>query len=297
MPSQVDRPAAPAGLSDVQAHDRRFWAAVIDVWLLSWVLGVGAAALVTSGVDTTAFGMLAALGVLAAAEARTGRTPGKALTGLRTERAGGGPVGWRRAIRRRSWMALPAIGLVAGFPVGGDILLLVVLAALVLSMGRAPDGRGWHDRLADTEVVPTDDPRPPRRVIALGIVAALAIAAAGWWFHTPRGGSSSFHSLPEAEHVSCAVTHDGWLYLHHERTVTLEPGAEPSTGRFGPHDVTLAFIDDTDGATIQRGLRIDVADRSLAGTTGRSTGTDDAIVDATTGPGIGELIIDCQPGG
>ncbi|MQB01920.1 MAG: hypothetical protein GEU78_16880 [Actinobacteria bacterium] len=139
--SRVDHYAPPAEPSDVRARDRRFWAAVIDVWLLSWVLGVGAQALViTSEVDTTALGTLAAFALLMATEARTGRTPGKALNGLRTRRAGGGPVGWRRAIRRRWWMALPAIGLVAGVPNGGGAVLLVVLAALVVSMGRAPGG-------------------------------------------------------------------------------------------------------------------------------------------------------------
>lgn len=296
MSSRMEDRAATAEPSKVEVRERRFWAAVIDVWVLGWVLGIGAHALVSVSLDTTALGALVAFPILVAAEVRTGRTPGKALTGLRTQRAGGGSVGWRRAAERRAWMALPAVGFLPGVPVeAGGFLIFVAVVALVFSMGRSANGRGWHDRTADTEVVASEGLRPSRSVLALGVVGALLVVLVGWWFHTPAGGSVSFRSFPKAERISCDVTHEGWLYPHHEQTVTLDSRREPFTGRFGPHDVTLAFVDDADAITTRRGLEIEVASRSLGFTSGRSTGTDERILDTTTGPGLGELMIRCQP--
>lgn len=296
MPGRTQDRTATAEPSEVQVRDRRFWAAVIDVWVLGWVLGIGAQAVVDVLLDITALGALVAFPLLAAAEARTGRTPGKALTGLRTQGTGGGPVGWRSASRRRSWMALPAVGFLPGVPVAtGGFLLFVAAVALVLSMGRSTDGRGWHDRAAGAEVVASEGPRPSRPLLTLGVVGALLVVAVGWWFHTPEGGSTGFRSFPQAERISCDVTHDGWLYSHHEQRVTLLPGGEAFTGRFGPHDVTLAFVDETEGMTSRRGLVLEVATRSLGVTSGRSTGSDDLTIRTTTGPGLGELTIRCQP--
>lgn len=296
MSSWMKDRSATAEPSEAGVRDRRFWAAVIDVWVLGWVVGIGAHAVVSVSLDPTALGALVAFPVLVVAEARTGRTPGKALTGLRTQRAGGGSVGWRRAVQRRAWMALPAVGVLPGVPVeAGGFLLFLTAVALVFSMGRSADGRGWHDRTAGTEVVASQVPRPSRPVLALGVVAALLAVAVGWWFQTPEGGSTSFGSFPEAERISCDVSHDGWLYAHHQDSVTLGHGGEAFTGRFGPHDVTLAFVDDIEGGTSRRGLVVQVATRSLVGTAGRSAGTDGRILDTTTGPGLGQLTIRCEP--
>jgi uncharacterized RDD family membrane protein YckC len=82
------------------------------------------------------------LGLNAAMWTIAGRTPGKALFGVRVVRTDGTPVGLGRAIGR-------AIGyLVSG------ILLLGFLWVLV-----DRDRRAWHDRLAGTMVVYDRGPR------------------------------------------------------------------------------------------------------------------------------------------
>lgn len=180
---QIDGGATTVEPSEFEVRDRRYWAAVIDVYVLGLVLGVGVHPLVASSPHTAAMGALIAFPILVATEARDGRTPGKAVTGLRTQRFGGGPVGWRAAAKRRAWMALPVVGfLPAVSPVTGEFLLSFVVVALALSGGRSSDGRFWHDRQAGTEVIADDDARASRPMIALGVVAALVVVAVGWWF-------------------------------------------------------------------------------------------------------------------
>jgi uncharacterized RDD family membrane protein YckC len=65
-----------------------------------------------------------------------GQTPGKWLMGLKVVRVGGGPVSLGRAALRFIGYLLSAVPFYAGF--------LWVLG---------PDRRGWHDRIAGTEVV------------------------------------------------------------------------------------------------------------------------------------------------
>ncbi len=106
------------------------------------------------------------------------------------------------------------------------------------------------------------------------------------------GAAGALVTVPEVDAVRCSVVHDGWLYPHHERTVVLTPAGDAFSGRFGPHRVTLDFLGDDSEHRI-RGLEVRVAISGM--TTGRSEGRDDRIVDVTTGPGLGELIIDCRP--
>ena len=65
-----------------------------------------------------------------------GQTPGKWLLGVKVVAKGGGPVGLRRSLVRLVGYVLSALPCYLGF--------LWVLG---------PQRRGWHDRLADTEVV------------------------------------------------------------------------------------------------------------------------------------------------
>lgn len=79
-----------------------------------------------------------------------GRTPGKALLGLRTvEVRTGGPPGLLRSVLRglllHAWVAIPLVGWV---------LPVTITLTTVLS----PSTRGLHDRLAGTVVVDTADP-------------------------------------------------------------------------------------------------------------------------------------------
>lgn len=79
-----------------------------------------------------------------------GRTPGKALLGLRTvEVHTGEPPGLLRSVLRglllHAWVAIPLVGWV---------LPVTITLTTVLS----PSTRGLHDRLAGTVVVDTADP-------------------------------------------------------------------------------------------------------------------------------------------
>ncbi len=65
-----------------------------------------------------------------------GQTPGKWLLGLKVVRVGGGPLSLGRAALRSVGYLLSSLPFYAGF--------LWVLG---------PDRRGWHDRIAGTEVV------------------------------------------------------------------------------------------------------------------------------------------------
>lgn len=95
---------------------------------------------------------------------RWGRTPGKALVGLRLDAADGSPAGYRRALLRwlftdigwvvawlapRSWDPLTAY-LPSVWP-------LFVYVPILLD----PLGRGMHDRVAGTVVVVAPLERPP----------------------------------------------------------------------------------------------------------------------------------------
>ena len=98
--------------------------------------------------DGTRLAVITAL-VLAATEilptAFWGRTPGKALLGMRcVDIDTGGPPGLIRSVFRglllHAWVAIPVVGWV---------LPVAIVATTVL----APSGRGLHDRLAGTIVV------------------------------------------------------------------------------------------------------------------------------------------------
>lgn len=140
-----------AGISD-----QRYWAGVVDLFVFPWVLGVGATVVVDSTGDAQAVGTLFALALLSVSEAVFGRTPGKAALGLTTRRADGGKLGWRDAVVRRSWMGLHGVGLIPGVPtLIGGLSFVAALLSVAVTTGRSADGRGWHDRLAGTEVVST----------------------------------------------------------------------------------------------------------------------------------------------
>ena len=152
MPST---PSAPRG--------RRLGARVVDVVVAGWVLAIAAIEvdgrllggdvfaqqpLSAMTPDGTRLAVITAL-VIGALEvvptAIWGRTPGKAMLGLRcvdvdTGRAPGFVRSVFRGLLLHAWVAIP---------VAGWLLPLAITATTVL----APSGRGLHDRFSSTRVV------------------------------------------------------------------------------------------------------------------------------------------------
>ena len=108
---------------------------------------------------------LVAFALRTVSESASGRSPGKALLGLRVVTATGGRPSRTSAAWRSSWLL---VGLVGALPLLGPLLALVVvpvvLTGVAVSVATDPHGQGWHDRLGDdvTAVVRDDASAPPR---------------------------------------------------------------------------------------------------------------------------------------
>jgi uncharacterized RDD family membrane protein YckC len=147
-------PLPPAGA------DRRFYAFVLDRLLVWGLLGGAAWAAyvlliepgrVAAGIALIAGSVVLLTVLTATALGRWGVTPGKAALGLRAfSVAHGGPIGFWRALLRTVVLGL------ATLPTLG-----IGVAALAWTAVADPGGRrrGWHDRIARSEVVGVR--RPP----------------------------------------------------------------------------------------------------------------------------------------
>lgn len=158
---------------------RRFAAAVVDNVFLPFA-AAGTVSLLRQDLYGALATVVLVLVLTVGAEGRTARTPGKALVGLRVTVRDRSPMDVRTALARRPWPVLIGIGLV--FPVVGILTSFLVVAAAV-SIARAPDGRGLHDRLANTTVVREETPELTRRgwllvlvVLFVGTLARLAFS-------------------------------------------------------------------------------------------------------------------------
>lgn len=158
---------------------RRFAAAVVDNVFVPFS-AAGTVSLVRQDIYGALATVLLVIVLTVVAEGRTARTPGKALVGLRVTVRDRSPVDIRTAFARRPWPVLIGIGLV--FPVVG-ILTTVLVVVVAVSIARAEDGRGLHDRLANTTVVHDDTPELTRRgwllvlvVLFVGTLARLAFS-------------------------------------------------------------------------------------------------------------------------
>jgi len=150
------RMAPPPGAAQLDAKapiERRLAAAALDLLLagiaalVAWGLGAEVSVIVSAGGHHGSLlaGSLVVL-VLAGYQplfwARSGRTPGMQLLGLRLVSADGTPVGPGRAVVRAGAMVLSALALGLGFA----------------GIWRDPTGRTWHDRLAGTMVIGPPQP-------------------------------------------------------------------------------------------------------------------------------------------
>lgn len=158
---------------------RRFAAAVVDNVFLPFA-AAGTVSLFRQDLYGALATVVLVLVLTVVAEGRTARTPGKALVGLRVTVRDRSPMDLRTALARRPWPVLIGIGLV--FPVVGILTSFLVLATAV-SVARARDGRGLHDRLANTTVVREETPELTRRgwllvlvVLFVGTLARLAFS-------------------------------------------------------------------------------------------------------------------------
>lgn len=123
-------------------------------------------------------------------------------------------------------------------------------------------------------------------VLALSL--GTVVLGAGWWFQTPEGGRSGF-SYFDAEEIHCQLVHDGLLYPKHEKRLVLLPGGDRFSGRVGPHEVMLRFVDQGG----RHGLEHEYLTRSFGATSGSMEGTDERSVDTIAGFGIGTLTVSC----
>lgn len=97
-------------------------------------------------------------------EARTGKTPGNVLLGLRTTNEEGHPAGWLAIFVRGLLVAVAGI-----IPLVGSVLMLV-------SNVFDPDGKrqGWHDKAAHTRVFDVRAGRNPLETGGIGGPASFA---------------------------------------------------------------------------------------------------------------------------
>ncbi|MCA9490606.1 MAG: RDD family protein [Myxococcales bacterium] len=116
-------------------------ARLVDAVLLTGI-AFGLGSVIGFGVDWLGLQLLLVLVWFVASDALLGRTPGKAVFGLRVEGAEGGLPSWREAVIREAFVALGAI------PFVGPLLALAAWLAIVVTVRRSPDGRGLHDRWA-----------------------------------------------------------------------------------------------------------------------------------------------------
>jgi len=160
---------------------RRFAAAVVDNVLLPFS-AAGTVSLLRQDLYGALATVVLVIALTVVVEGRSARTPGKALVGLRVTVRDRSRMDVRTAFARRPWPVLIGIGLV--FPLVG-ILTSVLVLVVAASIARAPDGRGLHDRIANTTVVRDDTPELTRRgwllvlvVLFVGTLARLAFSDA-----------------------------------------------------------------------------------------------------------------------
>ena len=150
-------------------------AGLYDILVVGWAIGMLAVPLreVVPALADASFFLLWA--VLVLVEGVTGSSPGKHVTGLRVERLDGGRVGVLTAAHRRPWGWLLPLQFVGPLPNAiATAVALGTLLVMLVSIERSDGGRGMHDRLAGTVVVPGDfDPRARLVVVVVTLAAAV----------------------------------------------------------------------------------------------------------------------------
>lgn len=126
----------------------RALAKIIDAWIIG--IAFGLSSLVLEPIPAVTWIFFIAL--LASLESMFGRTPGKAVVGIRVENLAGEPPSLPAAMLRNAWQ------LVALVPMLGAWLTLVAQGGIGWVIRHEPMHRGPHDLLAHTFVVRSRDP-------------------------------------------------------------------------------------------------------------------------------------------
>lgn len=160
---------------DTGTTKERRGAGLYDILVVGWAVGVLAVpvrALAPALADGAFFALWL---VLLVVEGLTGASPGKHVTGLRVRRTDDGRVSLLTAARRRPWGWLLLLQFAGPVPNAfATAVALGTLLVMLVSIERSEDRRGFHDRLAGTEVVAGRfDPRA--RLVVVGITLAAAV--------------------------------------------------------------------------------------------------------------------------
>lgn len=123
-------------------------AKIIDAWIIG--IAFGLYSLVLEPIPYATWIFFVAL--LASLEFLFGRTPGKAIVGIRVENLAGEPPSLPAAMLRNAWQ------LVALLPVLGPWLTLIVQGGIGWLIRQEPMHRGPHDLMAHTFVVRSREP-------------------------------------------------------------------------------------------------------------------------------------------
>ena len=157
------------------ARERR-GAGLYDILVVGWAVGMLAVPLREAAPALADASFLWLWVVLVVTEGTTGASPGKHVTGLTVERLDGGRVGLLTAARRRPWGWLLPLQFAGPLPNAiATAVALGTLLVMLVSVERADDGRGLHDRLADTVVVRGEFSRGARLVVVAVTLAAAVL--------------------------------------------------------------------------------------------------------------------------
>ncbi len=171
-----DRDVVLGSTADPGTRGQRRGAGLYDILVVGWAVGMLAVP-VRAAAPWLADGAFFALWlVLVVTEAATGASPGKHVTCLRVVRRDGRPVSLLTAVHRRPWGWLLPLQFVG--PVPNAIATAVALATLLVmlvSVERSAGGRGFHDRLAGTEVTDAGFDRRARLVVVTATLAAAIL--------------------------------------------------------------------------------------------------------------------------
>ncbi len=158
-------------------------AALYDLIVMSWAIGGVVLLLELVWPAAASVPLLVLWVLLVLVEGATGSSPGKLVTGLRVVREDGHrPNVWQVALRK-PWVAtlwLPLVSAEAGrWATAGA---LVILLAMLISIERSDDRRGFHDRLSGTHVEFVGVRRSARLAVvistALLVLLTLIVASA-----------------------------------------------------------------------------------------------------------------------